>query len=135
MFSSKFFEALNGTFFVAFCCLLVIFGRFIYELWSDHHGHPHRFRSEAAPAIAIVVVILGDAIIRGSVWVPRWIMNHRVGDVAPYENQFVTAITVGAFIGLWGAWCCARVYGSKSDATVTVVLSLAVGLGMAWPWW
>ncbi len=133
----KVFEAVNGTLFIACLCLLFIFGKFLHLLWRDHRRSSHRvhaFYKEAAPALALFVIIFGDAFIRGPVWFSRWMINHHHDDPFQHNAVMVTILIFGVVVALCGMWCTARVYGSKMDGRITVFVSLLVGLGLAFPW-
>lgn len=133
LYSSRLFEVINGTLFVACVCLLFIFGRFLWSSWKHFHSWK-KFYHNSREAIALVVFISGDAIIRGPVWLSRWMVNHQYGDAAATAQDLVTLIVSGVLIALLGSWCVARVYGSKLDGLWTILLSLVLGFGLAYPW-
>ena len=134
--SGRLFEVVNGALFFAFLYLtLKVFGPFLFGLWREKSGYKYRwdaFHRDGGPAIALVILLLGDSIVRGLVWYQRWTFDHQFNGVAP--SPFVGTVIVGVMVALAGAWCIARVYGNHQDGLMAIVISIGLAMALAYPW-
>ena len=141
--SSELLEAVNGTLFIAYFCLAYFFVSRLKAILSDNSEERRLSLREkyeaAAPVIAILVLISSDVIIRGTVWVNRFLVNH---DMAHYarslKDVFSFSILFGLVVGLTGCICVERQFSPESKLKrlllFTVVFSTTFGFGNAYLW-
>lgn len=125
--SPEFLEAMNGALFVIFLALLFVFARYIAS-GIRQHGLRRGLQVRRA-AVCMVVLIGGDAMIRGSVW--AW----RHYEMPVDDPRLVVAVATGVAVCTFGGLCGLRHFSPREWGhwawSVPLAAALAFGIGMA----
>lgn len=133
--TAQFLEAINGTLLGIFLGLMFFFVRYIgieYCKQRRRHGYwdavvESYYRRRAA--IAMLLLIAGDTIIRGNVW--AW----RHFDLSDKNPIISNGVTVGVVLCIIGGTCALRHFSPESWGRAPWVLipliSMVFGVGMA----
>lgn len=133
--SPQFLEAINGAAFVIYVGVLLFFVKYIVAVWTSGKRRTLRgWYEEVAGAIAIIVLVLGDALIRGPVWFLRHMANDG-RDVTSVVAPATIVIIAGATLVIVGGVCIVRQFAPKRCEIIAPMLlalcALVFGIGMA----
>lgn len=132
--SPQFLEAINGYLLVEFVVILYLFFRYIAQgiyTYGWEQG-----RRQRAAAIGVFTLILGDAIIRLSVWLWRHHVNTTGNISAPAEAWVTVGTTIGVVVAAIGGACVIRYFSPTRWGEWPWILSMVFGAAwsiyMAW---
>lgn len=117
MLDPLFLEIFNGTYFVLVICTVFLF---LYYLRRSVGTYGYR---ESRAAIALTVVFIGEMIVRGTIWLSRFLMNNDIKLPGSKELSYTGLITGGA-IGIVGFICVIRVYSPKNWGNVPMIIAI-----------
>lgn len=127
MLTPQLLEAINGTLLVIFLALVGFFGRYI--IMEFERVHWRQARRNRAAAISMLMVFVGESLIRGGVWAWRHFDLN-------YDNRAInTVVSIGVLISIVGGVCALRHFAPRSWGHAPWILipliGLAFGVGMA----
>lgn len=126
-------EIINGTLFIICIGIATFFGCYIVkQIQRFGFGLSGYLMSEGA--IAMFVFVIGDAIVRGSIWYMRHAMNISESSAELQANGTAVAM-VGVLIASLGGLCIIRIFAPQKFGPwpwiVTAALALSFGLAFA----
>lgn len=124
MLTPKFLEGMNGT-----LANLLIFGAVMFLIYIGREIYRNglaRRRLEAA--ISILALIVGEAMIRGWVWMWRYLENRNL-DVSWMKDHPV--LLAGVLVEILGIICVIRVFAPDSWGRNVWIISTGVAIGLA----
>ena len=125
MLTSVFMEALNGLLFLLSATAVMVFGRYVLIEWQ---AAGHRFCGwppKARAAFGILIVFIGEAIIRGWVWYWRHQLNN--GDDVSWMTGY-PVLLIGGAISAIGILCVIRHFSPEAWQNKAWLLTLLFGL-------
>jgi hypothetical protein len=148
--SSEFLEAVNGTQFIMYVGVALIFIQYIaMGFIASIHNEFEFYKSPTAllngvregystrkAAIGFLIFVLGDTLIRGSIW----FMRHKLNDGEPIGKGdtgiFTLLILTGAIIVIIGSICILRNISPAKwkhwPAVIITATALIFGIGFAY---
>lgn len=121
---SNLLEFYHSFFTVLLFCTFWIFTRFIWATRQDGYEF-------ARPAIAINVLILGDMIIRGTLWIIRHAINSDIPLSSPDVGPTYWLVLLGGLISIVGVACCIRVFSPYEWGDKPFYISVGLALAVA----
>jgi hypothetical protein len=132
IFSPQFLEAVNGVLLIIFLGILICFLRYIIEGFREL-GMKLGYRQRRG-AIGFAVLVLGDTLIRGSVWFWRHLENHQM-PIAHHKELLTATTAAGLLVAVWGGICILRHFAPDWMGAwpwiVTLSVAMAFGFGLA----
>lgn len=129
--SPYFLEVVNGILLVIYLSLGYVFAAYIVrQLFAGRWG----WNETSGAAAAMLILMIGEALIRVAVWIPRHLLN---------QNQPITHLTtittsllaVGTLLAIWGGICMIRQFVPPRfriwAPVCAVAAALLFGIGMA----
>jgi protein-S-isoprenylcysteine O-methyltransferase Ste14 len=129
MLTPQLLEAINGTLLVIFLGLDFFFARYILLEFLRPNISWRQARRNRTAAIAVLMVLIGETLIRGSVWGWR---HFNAG-----EDNFIVnlGVSIGVVISIVGGVCALRHFAPDSWGNAPWILipiiGLVFGIGMA----
>lgn len=124
MLTPRFLEGMNGS-----LANLLLFGSVMFTIYAVREIMLNGFaRKRLEAAIAILVLIFGDAVIRGWLWLWRYLEN-RGQDVTWMKDHPV--LVVGVLVEMFGIICVIRVFAPDAWGRNVWAISTMVAIGLA----
>jgi hypothetical protein len=131
--SAQFLEAVNGVLTVIYIGILLVFGHYIYGGFKKF-GVVRGYQQRTA-AIGISILILGEMIIRCSVWIVRHLQNQYGWEGDAGWILVTWGTTTGVLICIVGGSCTLRHFGPKKHGYliqgVIILTALIMGIGLS----
>lgn len=129
MLTPQILEAINGTLLVIFLGLIFFFVRYIALEFMRPNLTWAQARRNRAAAISMLMMFLGEALIRGHVWAWR---HFELGE----SNRIINAgVAAGVVVCIVGGVCALRHFAPDSWGNapwiMVPLIGLAFGIGMA----
>jgi len=133
MLNSGFLEALNGVLFMLSAAAAFVFGRYVLTEAMAAGVWPRRWPSKAQAAFGLLIVFVGEAIIRGWIWWWRQLLND--GEDASWMAGY-PILAIGGATSAVGILCIIRHFSPDEwqDRAwlITLLFAIATGLLIGW---
>jgi hypothetical protein len=125
----KFATGMNGALFID-----ISFAFLMFTAYVVHEMYEHGYRTRAKAAMSIMVLLLGEMILRGWFW--WWRVASALDQDVSWMNQW-PVVPIGMAVQMLGALCLIRVFSPDHWSRMTwlavgvagVAVSVAVAIG------
>ena len=128
-------QVVNGALMITLISMVVFFLVYVVRKWWEWLNYDGRsFYGEVKPALAMLVFVLGEGVVRFAVWNHGYAIINGTEDVI---NKTHTAILIigGAIAAVVGGLCVVRVFSPARYHGVPWALTIMViALFMWWTW-